>query len=433
VSKAGQVAVVIFALVAFACGFLGAAVGLDVTQPANHHSNVLVQFHVLKGDTTNTVATRLEKDGLIRNALLFRLLARFRKLDTQIEPGTYHLSANMTMDVIIQTLLKGVPSELLIKVPPGLRVTQYPDPVYYVDGNGNPLPNFTDLPNFDATSFLKIAQTGVLPDGTKLSTKFWFVAPKQPNTVYALEGYLFPDTYYFDTSWTEVNVIDRLLEGLGAQLCPGGPDQDVAHAYFWSQSQCKANAVKVGPNQTNIFTEMETKFNTTNDVTALYDTLTLASIVVREAGQNPSDIPGVADVYYNRYALAFAPQQYLTPYGETIVSLSADPTAQYARDTDTPPNTSKGGKWWAPLADAAKNVDPSNLYNTANPDHKGLPPGPIAAPLYDDIRYVAAANEPNASPYYYFIHDCKGKAWYAKTAADQATNEQQHPVTPPCP
>ena len=430
-SKAGQVAVVIFALVAFACGFLGAAVGLDVTQPANHHSNAVVQFHVLKGDNTAAVATRLEKDGLIRNALLFRLLARFRKLDTQIEPGTYHLSPNMTMDAIIQTLLKGVPSELLIKVPPGLRVTQYPDPAYYVDGKGNPLPNFTDLPNFDATSFIKIVQTGVLPDGTKLSVKFWFVAPKQPNTVYALEGYLFPDTYYFDTAWNEGNVVDRLLEGLGAQLCPGGPDQDVAHAYFWVQSQCKAHAAMVGPNKNeNIFTEMETKFNTTNDVTALYDTLTLASIVVREAGQNPADIPGVADVYYNRYALAFAQNQYVTPYNETIVSLSADPTAQYARDTDNPP---KDGKWWAPLDAAAKDVDPGNLYNTANPDHKGLPPGPIAAPHFLDITAVAAANEPTASPYYYFIHDCHGKAWYAKTSTEQAANEQQHPVTPPCP
>jgi UPF0755 protein len=429
VSKAGQVAVVVFALVAFACGFLGVAVGLDVTQPANHHTTAMVEFHVLKGDTTNTVATRLEQNGLIRNALLFRLLARFRKLDTQIEPGTYHLSANMTMDTIIQTLLKGVPSELLIKIPPGLRVTQYPDPKYYVDSNGNPLPNFTDLPNFDATSFVKIVQTGLLPDGTKLSTKFWFVSPKQPNTVYALEGYLFPDTYYFDTEWNEGNVVDRLLEGLGAQLCPGGPDQDVTHAYFWNQSQCKAHAVTVGPNKANIFTEMETKFNTTNDVTALYDTLTLASIVVREAGQNPADIPGVADVYYNRYALAFAQPQYLTQYGETIVSLEADPTAQYARDTDNPP---KDGKWWAPLTDAAKNVDPNNLYNTANPDHKGLPPGPIAAPHFLDIAAVAAADEP-PSPYYYFINDCKGKTWYAKTAADQAANEQQHPVTPPCP
>jgi UPF0755 protein len=427
-SRAGQVAVVIFALVAFACGFLGAAVGLDVTQPANHHSSAVVQFKVLNGDTTNAVAARLEKDGLIRNALLFRLLAKFRKLDTQIEPGTYHLSPNMTMDTIIQTLLRGVPSELLIKVPPGLRVTQYPDPRYYEDGNGNPLPNFTDLPNFDARSFLQIVQTGVLPDGTKLSDKYWYVPPKQPHTAYALEGYLFPDTYYFETSWTEVNVIDRLLNGLGEQLCRG-PDDAHLDAYIHDPAQCKAHATLVGPNKNeNIFTEMETKFGTKNDLAAIYDTLTLASIVVREAGQKASDIPGVADVYYNRLALVSAPQQYLTPEGDTIVSLEADPTAQYARDTDTPPDLSKGGKWWAPLADSAKNVDPDNLYNTANPDHKGLPPGPIAAPLFDDIRYVAAADEP-PSPYYYFIHDCHGKAWYAKTAAEQAANEQQHPVT----
>jgi UPF0755 protein len=426
VKTAGKVVTVVFALGAFVVGFLGAAAALDVTQPSDRHSTAVVEFRVTKQDlSTAVIAAHLEKAGLIRNALLFRALARFRGLDKRIEAGVYHLSPNMTMDAIIQALLKGQPSEICITVAPGLRVTQYPDPAAFKNTKPPCNYNFTDLVNFDAKSFLKITTTGVLPDGTKLSDMYWYVPVKQPNTAYALEGYLFPDTYEFDTSWSEVEVILHMLNGLGEKLCPG-PDDAHIKDYIHDPAKCKAHAVTVGPKKTNIFTEMENAFNTKDDRVALYRTLTLASIVVREAGQNPSDIPAVAGVYYNRYVLANT--GYVTPYGETIVSLDADPTAQYARDTDNPPDTSNGGTWWAKLTDAAKNVDPGNLYNTANPDHKGLPPGPIAAPRFDDIANVALAVE-TPSPYYFFEHDCSGKIHLAKTSGDQAANIQQYP---PC-
>jgi UPF0755 protein len=402
VSKGALVVAIIFSLVAFACGFVGTAGALMVSQPAVSGSTAQVRFQVLDGDSTAAVAARLQDQGLIRNATVFRQLARYRKLDTKLEPGVYTLSPGMTMDAIIQSLLVGQPDEQLIAIPPGHRVTEYPG-------------YFTALPKFDAKKFLQSATTGVLPDGGKLSDAFWYLPPKAAHAAYALEGYLFPDTYYFNSGDTESAVIKRLLSAVGEHLCPG-PDDAHLDAYLHDAAQCKAHAVQVGPNKTSVFTEMENHFGTKDDVQALYQTLTLASIVVREAGKNAEDIPGVASVYYNRYALK--DHGYVTPQGDTIVSLDADPTAQYARDTDSPP---ADGKWWAELADQARNVDPGNLYNTANADHKGLPPGPIAAPRWDDIRYVATAGEP-ASPYYYFFHDPCGHAHYAKTNAEQSTN-----------
>jgi UPF0755 protein len=402
VNKGVLVVAIIVSLAAFACGFVGVAGGLMVTQPAVRGSTAQVRFQVLDGDTTAAVATRLQAQGLIRNATVFRQLARYRKLDTKLEPGVYTLSPGMTMDAIIQSLLVGQPDEQLIAIPPGHRVTEYP--AY-----------FTALPKFNAKTFIQSATTGVLPDGAKLSDAFWYLPAKAPKAAFALEGYLFPDTYYFNTGDTDSAVIKRLLSAIGEQLCPG-PDDAHRDAYLHDQAQCKAHAVQVGPSKTSVFVEMEKHFGTSDDVQALYQTLTLASIVVREAGKNAEDIPGVANVYYNRYALK--DHGYMTPQGDTIVSLDADPTAQYARDTDSPP---ADGKWWAVLADAAKNVDPGNPYNTANPDNKGLPPGPIAAPRWDDIRYIATAGEP-ASPYYYFFHDPCGHAHYAKTNAEQSTN-----------
>ncbi len=303
----------------------------------------------------------------------------------------------MTMDAIIQTLLVAQPDEQLIAIPPGHRVTEYP--AY-----------FTALHKFNAKNFLQIATTGVLPNGTKLSDAYWYLPPKAPKAAFALEGYLFPDTYYFYSSDDEVNVVKRLLSALGEKLCPG-PDDAHLDVYIHDAAQCKAHAttVTVGSNTVSIFTEMEHHFGTTDDVQALYDTLTLASLVVRISSSD-ADAAGVAAVYMNRYQAS-------------RTRLDADPTAQYARDTDSPP---ADGKWWSVLAAAAKDVDPGNPYNTANPDNKGLPPGPIAAPRWEDIRSVATANEPTKSPYYYFFHDPCGKAHYAKTNAEQSANINQY-------
>jgi UPF0755 protein len=420
VSRAARVTAVILALIAFALGFVGTAAGLEVTQPAVPGSTSVVAFEIKGGDNSQAIATRLHQQGLIRNTQLFWAFARYKHLDAHLVAGTYNLSPGMTMRQLVAKLSSGQPDqafvdEVQILIPPGLRVTQYP--ASFVDEHGKPL-----LAHFNADNFMKIVTTGVLPDGkTKLSDQFWYVPPKGQNVAFALEGYLFPDTYYFNRPDDEVAVIKRLLSALGEQLCPGpkgSPD-----AYIHDQQQCKAHAATVGPKNTNIFTEMEQKFSTSDDVQALHDTLALGSIVVREAGKNADDILNIADVYYNRFALAQT--GYVTPGGDTIVSLDADPTAWYARDTDTPPKDPS--QWWKPSQDQARNVDPNNPYNTTNPDHKGLPPGPIAAPAFNVIAAVAAANEPTTSPYYFFFHDCTDhKTYYAKTYAEQQTLEQQH-------
>jgi UPF0755 protein len=397
---AARAGAVVLALLAFVCGFVGVAAGMDVTQPSAPASSVVVSFQVYPGDTVSAVANRLQAAGLIRNALLFRLLARLRHLDANMEPGTYQLSPNMSMDAVIAVLLKGVQvQQVQILVPPGLRVSQYAG---YFAGK---------LPSFDAHTFMQIVTTGVFPDGTKVSSEYWYVlSPRRPNVPFALEGYLFPDTYDFDTSYDARKVIERLLDTLGEKaLCPG-PDPNHPDAYIHDQTQCLAHAhtVNVGSRQVSIFTEMEGRFFTKDPVTALYDTLTLASIVVREI-EFDADAIGVADVYYNRYLTWKNNSD--NPAGDYVQNMGADPTAQYALETDHPPTN---GKWWAPLPDAAKNVDPGNLYNTAVSTHAGLMPGPIAAPKLVDIEAAAKADDPTPSPYYFFVNAC-GKTYYARS------------------
>lgn len=390
--RAALIVAVVVTVVALACGTGAAAaatVAMNITQPVSH-SRAVVKFVVKPGDTTASIAQRLQDKGLIRNALVFRLWARYKHLDTGIEPGVYELSPSMTMNMIMVTLQQSKPKQQLVTVPDSLRVTQYPA-------------HLINLRNFDAHEFLQIAQTGQFADGTAVSSRYWYVLPLQQNATYALEGYLYPDTYYFDTNATARDVVTRMLDTLGEHLCPGTASQP--DAYIHDAAQCEAHAVTVGADHISIFAAMEQRYFTSDPARALYDALTMSSIVTREI-LHPSDAQGVANVYYNRYLVSRGQLR-----ADVGTNIQADPTAQYARDTDSPP--SGGAPWWANLTDSAGNVDPGSPYNTYT--HPGLPPGPIAAPPWNVFVAAADPNPTGSSPYFYFLSDACGTTHYATT------------------
>ena len=411
--RAGIVVTVVFALIALIVGFVGGTAAFYTLQPSASSNHTVIRFVVNQGDTANSIGDRLQQDGLIRNALLFRLLARYRKLDTSIEQGVYNLSPDMTMDQIIRKLQSGIPDLIKAGPPDSLRVTQYPQ-------------YFTALKNFDATAFLQTAKTGIEPDGTKLWQKYWYVEQPQPHVAYALEGYLYPAIYFFDANANTQTVIETMLNQLGAEFCPG---DTTPYQYVMDQTQCKAHAVNV--NGQNIFTAMEKAYFTTDDRLAIYRTLTIAGLTTREI-LNYSDAKGVAGVYHNRFLEYRSLQATGTALSDTGGFMGSDPSAEYARDTDHPPTN---GKWWADLGDYGKNVDPQNPYNTeagAQPPHPGLPPGPIAAALNTVIYAAAAPVSYPTFPYFYFVSDKCGKIYYAKSNADFEANVKPKMNTGSC-
>ncbi len=397
--QAGIILTILFALVAFVVGFGGTTVGLMVFRPSGD-SHEKVHFVITQGESAAEIGNNLVKVGLIRNAKIFELYAGYKKLDAHLQAGVYNLSADMTMDQIINKLLKAQTDPVIITVSPGTRVTQYPG-------------YFAGLPNFNAENFLTIAKTGVLPDGSKLWEKYWYVEQPQKNIYYALEGYLFPDTYYFDSTDDEVAAVKRMLVTLGEKLCPGPDDQP--DAYYADKAQCLAHAATVGNNKTSIFAAMEKTYSTKDDVLALYKTLIIGSLTIRETS-NPNDVPGITNVYLTRY---------LAIHGKTantgeVSSMGSDPSAWYARDSETPPTT---GPWWKASPVAGSQVATSNLYNTDVLTHHELPPGPIAAPT---MSVIIAAASASVSKYFYFfgaadVNKSCDKVYYA-TTFDEMTN-----------
>jgi UPF0755 protein len=385
---------VICMVLAFVVGFAGVAVGLEVTQPLQRGSTATVEFQVAENESATAVANSLKSKGLIHDTLVFKLLARYRHL--QLKTGLYKLSPAMTMDAIIGVLNAGISDQLLIgPIPPGKRVTEYTS----VYGE-----LFAVLPNFNPADFLKIAASGTLDDGTKLSSVYWYAPTKGSGVQYTLEGYLFPDTLYYAGDATAGGVIERMLADLGEQLCPG-PDAAHLDAYLASEQQCKAHAkVYSQLGKQTIFQALDTRQLT------LAQALTLASIVEREA-RSPTAKADVASVYYNRFLAATGAQP--GPDDGGPITMDADPTVQYATGTTQDP--------WPTLQAAARTIVPDNPFNTYT--HPGLPPGPICGVDLGDLMAVLTAPK---TDYYYFIFGSDHQNHYAHDSYEQQQNIAQY-------
>lgn len=415
-TRAALTVTLLLALLAFACAFGGTTALLTVTQPAAPGITTQVDFTVQSGDSAKSIGERLQQQGLIRNATLFELLAKVQNLQSQLRAGTYTLSPGMSMGQIIQTLVTAKPDpSVQITVGPGLRILEYPD-------------LFGDLPNFNKANFLKITQTGAYSDGSSVSSKYWFVPALHKDAKFALEGYLYPDTYSFRVSDNEVQVIGRLLDNFGEHLCPG-PDNDPEgpNEYFHDKASCLKNAAAVGTGQqkSDIFTVAKAKFSVTDEVEALYKALTLSSIVIRESSSknNHEDAPKIADILYRRYLVSQG--KLAIPAGGSVYDyhcLDADPTVWYAYYSDNAP--SKG--YWdvAGSPNATAKDSPYNTYTHCD----GLIPGPISSP-YDTFLFTAL--DPNLgkiTPDFFYLHDaCEHPGFYmAVTLSQQRANQAKY-------
>lgn len=180
----------------------------------------------------------------------------------------------------------------------------------------------------------------------EMITEYWFLQGVKFGHEYALEGFLFPDTYEFYLDSDAEDVILKLLDGFDYRFSPDMVDQYV-----------KLNS-KLGTNF------------------SLYQIITLASIVEKESA-NPDESYNIASVFYNR----------LRNRSE-FPCLNSDATIIY--DTDY---RSKG----LLTSNDAINASAYNTYTQA-----GLPPTPISNPGMSTLKAVL---DPADTGYYFFIFD----------------------------
>lgn len=189
-----------------------------------------------------------------------------------------------------------------------------------------------------------------------LINKYWFLTEEIKNNkiYYALEGYLFPETYFFANKDVSIETIFETM---------------------LSETEKRLEPYKEKINSLNL---------------SIHEYFTLASIIELE-GATSNDRKAVAGVFYNRLNDNWA--------------LGSDVTTYYALKIDD---------FKVSLTEELGLYKCDYAYNTRCNNFTGLPVGPICNP---GLESLLATLEPEKHSYYYFVADCTGKTYLSVDAA----------------
>src|SRR5256714_10940442 len=121
--RAAIIAVFLLGILVFASVYYAWTIVTDIFQPVSSpEAGRTIPVEIKNGETTAQIADDLQSKGLIRNALAFRVWARIKGLDTQLQAGGYnHLNTSMTIRGIIDPALPTLPGVFFCPITAGLR------------------------------------------------------------------------------------------------------------------------------------------------------------------------------------------------------------------------------------------------------------------------------------------------------------------------
>ena len=202
-----------------------------------------VRVTVEPGTSTRALGRRLEKDEVIRSAVLFEAWLRARGDAGRIQAGTYELPRDRSLPAVLDALVGGETVLVAVTVPEGYRLGQTAGAV-------------SDDLGVDSAAFAGAATEPALVDSLLPDS----LGVGEAET---LEGYLFPETYRVDPSTTPREMARLMVD------------------HFWDVfgPEWRARADSLGR--------------------SVHEIVTLASIVEEEA-RVAEERPVIAGVFWNR-------------------------------------------------------------------------------------------------------------------------------------
>ncbi|MFS8131392.1 MAG: endolytic transglycosylase MltG [Candidatus Dojkabacteria bacterium] len=326
-------------LIIVAGGFVALNTYNNAIYSPNSTSTDTVIFKVEDGDTLSSVSKTLEQKGLIKNSEILKLYLKINNIDPKIKVGTYSIPKDKSALEIITILEDGVLKPgIRVTLKEGLRHEQIATLVASALG--------TDA-KFTETEFNSISDT---PDLFVFKTDVAEFLTQYKPTGVSLEGFLYPDTYEFSTDQSTQQIVEVMIEN------------------FINKVNANLTLNNLNLKQSN--------------VTTLYQGLTLASIIEKEASKT-DDRAEIAGIFHNRI--------------ENGMLLQSDATVNYITGKNDP----------GVNADDVQIDSPYNTYK-----YVGLPPTPIDNPR---IESIVAALYPNKTIYFYFFHTDDGQTYFSET------------------
>lgn len=301
------------ALIVLVLALIGAGLGVySLTRAPTTIPKEGLLVAVRPGASTKTIADEASRAGAVRSATVFRVLARALGKEAELKSGSYRVMPGMGSLSVLELIVSGKQALVRVTIPEGYT----------------------------------LRQTAVLLDRLKIAPADSFIAAARDESLISslgiqassLEGYLYPDTYFFPNDYPAPDLIRTMVGAFRSKLAEAIPESAT----------------------------MEPK--------ALQDKLILASIVEREY-RIPEEAPLMASVFANRLKIKMALQSCATVvYVMTEIQGKPHPERIFDRDL------------------AIK--DPHNTYA-----QRGLPPGPICSPGLTALR---SAFRPASSSFLYF-------------------------------
>lgn len=281
------------------------------------------------GSTPSAIAKQLQGAGLIRNSDAFLIEARLKGVQSKLQAGAYRLAPSDSTPQIIDHIASGKVDTFQITFLPGATLA---DNKKALIASG-----YTEAQVNEA---LSASYSGPLFQGKPATSD--------------LEGYIYGETYTMASDATVQQILQRTFDEFYKTI----QANDLINKY-------KAQGL------------------------SLYEGITLASIVQREASPKGDDMAQIAQVFYKRIAMG--------------MPLGSDVTYQYIAD--------KTGQ--------ARNPNLDSPYNTRK--YPGLPPGPISTPGQKAL--IAVAN-PAKTDYLYFLSGDDNITHFARTLEEHEANKK---------
>lgn len=233
-------------------------------RPLSSDPDALMKIvRVPQGMAANQIVTLLHDEGIIENPTLFRIVVKLERAEKSLQAGSYLLGPQMKPLEIIEQLRSGRVQTERVVIPEGFDIKQIAQVL-------------ADRGLADRDRFIELASDASLIYGETIPVD---------SPLASLEGYLYPDTYYFNEGQSEEDLIgqmvDRFIAVAQAEIVPLLEDSEFS----------------------------------------LHEVVTLASIVEKEIMVD-HERPVVASVYLNRLAID--------------MPLQADPTVRYVTPEERP-------------------------------------------------------------------------------------------------
>lgn len=188
-----------FLIIFFGIGFFVTWSYLE--SPVDKNDKEEVEVTITSGTNSTKIGEILKEKNLIKSITLFKLHLKIDHVGS-LKASTYKFTRSMSLKEIIAALEQGVITNdgaLKITFKEGERITDYADDI----SKALDISSEDVLTSMSDEAYLK-----------ELISKYWFLTDNILNDgiYYPLEGYLAPETYFFESDATVQDIVKRLLD-----------------------------------------------------------------------------------------------------------------------------------------------------------------------------------------------------------------------------